>query len=79
MGYWFIYKKHVPVERLVKIRIGGKDILTTRDHLFFTDDGWVHASELKVGDVFVFKNTINCSNSIYYAYFFPIHSPPGII
>ena len=46
-----VFTNHVPASHLVKLVCGGKTIITTQDHLFFTDDGWVSAKNLKVGEL----------------------------
>lgn len=46
-----IFKNEVPVSHLCKVNLSNNThILTTKDHLFFTDDGWVCAKDLMLGD-----------------------------
>lgn len=46
-----VFKNSVPTNHLLLIHLNsGQDILTTSNHLFFTDDGWVEASNLVNGD-----------------------------
>ena len=45
-----LMKKSVPVSRLCCVTINGKAIFTTREHLFFTSNGWIEAQNLKEGD-----------------------------
>ena len=46
-----VFCNKVKTANLVCITVNGKPIVTTRDHLFFTDDGWVCAKDLKSGDI----------------------------
>ena len=45
-----LFHNTVKSENLACIRVGGRNIITTKDHLFFTDSGWVKAIDLKQGD-----------------------------
>ncbi len=46
-----VFKNSVKVENLICLHVGSRDIVTTRNHLFFTDCGWVEAANLKKGDI----------------------------
>lgn len=46
-----VFENTVKTCNLISIRVGNRVIVTTKDHLFFTDDGWVTASNLKEGDL----------------------------
>ena len=47
-----VFKNLIPLERLCIIRLtDASHILTTKDHLFFTDSGWIEASELTEEDI----------------------------
>lgn len=46
-----VFKNSVSRDRLVCVRVNGTDIVTTSDHLFFTENGWVESHNLKEGDV----------------------------
>ena len=41
----------VKIDNIAYVRIGSRDIFTTKDHLFFTDTGWIPACELSCGDI----------------------------
>lgn len=46
-----VFKNTIPLNRLVLVRLSnGQEILTTKDHLFFTKDGWVEAQHLQEGE-----------------------------
>lgn len=45
-----VFRNSVDPTNLTIVRINGSDILTTKDHLFFTDSGWVPAKDLQVGE-----------------------------
>lgn len=45
-----LFKNRVKKSNLVLLSVSGQPILTTRNHLFFTDDGWVTAENLKQGE-----------------------------
>ena len=52
-----VFKNRVFTNRLCCVTINGEQILTTVDHLFFTNDGWVSAKDLVEGDtVYVHSN-----------------------
>lgn len=55
---------NVPLNRLVLLTVSGKKIITTKDHLFFTSNGWVEAQNLVYGDILYGDNTVkeNCKN-----------------
>lgn len=44
-----VFRNSVPPERLCLVRVNGKEILTTVDHLFMTSEGWKEAGQLKAG------------------------------
>lgn len=47
-----VFKNLIPLERLCIINLtDASQILTTKDHLFFTDSGWVEASKLTREDI----------------------------
>ena len=46
----YVYKNSVLTNNLCCVKIKGKKIITTKDHLFFTDKGWIPAGYLKQGD-----------------------------
>ena len=46
----YVYKNSVLTNNLCCVKIKGKKIITTKDHLFFTDKGWITAGYLKRGD-----------------------------
>lgn len=46
-----IFKNSVLTERLCCVTINSRKIITTVEHLFFTNHGWVEASQLRKGDV----------------------------
>ena len=46
-----VFKNIVNKNRLICVRLNGENIITTCDHLFFTEDGWVKAKDLTEGDV----------------------------
>ena len=48
-----VFENIIPIDRLCLVNIGGKEILTTIDHLFFTTNGWIEARNLSEGDVVV--------------------------
>ena len=45
------FKNKIDVSNLLYLRVGNKEIITTKNHLFFTDVGWVEAQNLIKGDV----------------------------
>lgn len=45
-----VFKTSVLTSRLCCVTINSKRTITTTDHLFFTDKGWVKAKDLKRGD-----------------------------
>lgn len=45
-----VFVNNVFTNRLCCVTINGERTLTTVDHLFFTDDGWVEAQNLKIGE-----------------------------
>ena len=46
-----VFKNSVFTNRLCCVKINGIETITTVDHLYFTDNGWVKAKDLKSGDV----------------------------
>lgn len=46
-----VFHNRVKLSNLVSVRVGEKHLITTKDHLFFTDYGWVPAHKLQAGDV----------------------------
>lgn len=46
-----VFKNSVLTDRLCCVSVNGKKIITTVDHLFFTNIGWVKAGELHEGDI----------------------------
>lgn len=53
-----VFKNTVPVDHLILLRVSGRYILTTKSHLFFTDDGWVEAQNLHVGEYLYAKEDL---------------------
>lgn len=45
-----VLHNRVKSKNLISLRVGSKQIITTQDHLFFTNLGWVKARDLKEGD-----------------------------
>lgn len=45
-----VFENKVSPSNLICVKINGVDIITTKSHLFFTDEGWVEAQHLKTGD-----------------------------
>ena len=54
-----IYKTQVSTNRLCCVHIDDKSIVTTKDHLFFTNEGWIEACNLKNGDIVYNVNTVS--------------------
>lgn len=54
-----VFHNKVKTENLFFIKINGKDLITTQDHLFFTNEGWVKAKDLKPGDVLYDRETMS--------------------
>lgn len=46
-----IFKNSVLTDRLCCVTVNDRKIITTVEHLFFTNNGWVEASQLKKGDI----------------------------
>lgn len=46
-----VFENRVSPSNLLCMVVDGKYIITTKSHLFFTDEGWVEAKNLKVGDI----------------------------
>ena len=46
-----VFKSSVLTTRLCCVTINSRRIITTKDHLFFTNNGWIPAAELVVGDI----------------------------
>ena len=61
-----VFENKVKSDRLIKVYLSnGKELLTTLDHLFFTDDGWVCAKDLIKGDVlYDYKTMHNMQSTI---------------
>lgn len=53
-----VLKNKVKTDNLVLVYVNGSSILTTKDHLFFTSDGWVKAKDLVKGDVLYDNKTM---------------------
>ncbi len=54
-----IFINKVDINRLYKVKINGKYIYTTCDHLFFTQYGWLKAKDLRMGDLlFIIDSSI---------------------
>ena len=49
-----VIKKKVPISHLCRIKINGKFIYTTKNHLIFTNRGWIEAKDLTNKD-FIFQ------------------------
>lgn len=54
-----VFVNHVFTNRLCCVIVNGEPIITTVDHLFFTDEGWVEAQNLVEGDVLYDYNTMS--------------------
>lgn len=63
-----LFRNHVLTNRLCCVKVDGRNIITTLDHLFFTNNGWVEAKNLHSGDILyannVYKNLPSMSESI---------------
>lgn len=60
-----VFCNQVFTSSLICVRINGKNIITTRNHLFFTDDGWVEAEKLKEGDLlYDYSNLCNLRSRV---------------
>lgn len=46
-----VFKNTIDKDRLICVKVNSKNIITTCDHLFFTDRGWTEAKNLRSGDV----------------------------
>lgn len=46
-----VFKNKVLTDRLCCVTINNKKIITTVEHLFFTNVGWIEASKLREGDI----------------------------
>lgn len=46
-----VFKNSVFTNRLCCVKINGVETITTVDHLYFTNNGWIKAKDLKQGDV----------------------------
>ena len=46
-----VFKNKVLTDRLCCVTINNKKIITTVEHLFFTNAGWIEASNLREGDI----------------------------
>lgn len=58
-----VFVNHVFTNRLCCVIVNGEPIITTVDHLFFTDEGWVEAQNLVEGDVLYDYNTMSSMRS----------------
>lgn len=58
-----VCKKEVPLERLIYLNFGDTEIITTKDHLFFTTEGWKAAKSLTKKD-FIFSDKSYIMNNI---------------
>ena len=45
-----VFINKVSIDNLILLDIGGSRLLTTKNHLFFTSEGWVAAKDLVIGD-----------------------------
>lgn len=45
-----VFQNKVKTSNLISIRLNNRNIVTTKDHLFFTDCGWIAAQDLCEGD-----------------------------
>lgn len=54
-----VFVNHVFTNRLCCVIVNGEPIMTTVDHLFFTDEGWVEAQNLVEGDVLYDYHTMS--------------------
>ena len=54
-----VFVNHVFTDRLCCVIINGEQIITTVDHLFFTDEGWVEAQNLVEGDTLYDYHTMS--------------------
>lgn len=54
-----VFKNQVNPKRLICVHLANKDIVTTRDHLFFTPFGWIEACRLEEGDKLCSFNLID--------------------
>ena len=54
-----VFVNHVFTNRLCCVIINGEQIITTVDHLFFTDEGWVEAQNLVEGDALYDYHTMS--------------------
>jgi DNA polymerase III gamma/tau subunit len=52
----YVFKNRVLTDRLCCVKLGDKQIVTTVDHLFFTNNGWIKAQNLIEGDYVYAKN-----------------------
>lgn len=46
-----VFENNVRTSHLLSLQLGNRQIVTTKNHLFFTDEGWVQACDLKEGDI----------------------------
>lgn len=63
-----VFRNPVLTNRLCCVKLKNKDIVTTVDHLFFTNNGWIEAKNLHSGDIVyannVYKNLSSVSESL---------------
>lgn len=58
-----VCEKEVPLERLIYLNFGDTEIITTKDHLFFTAEGWKAAKSLMKKD-FIFSDKSHIMENI---------------
>lgn len=51
-----VFKNSVLTLRLCSVNVGNRSIVTTVDHLFFTNNGWIRAIDLQKGDILYANN-----------------------
>ena len=72
------FKNKVPLDRIIRINIGGRaPIFCSREHLFFTEDGWKQADQLTKNDL-IFEQVDTIMDSISQSTHFNERSPNGI-
>ncbi len=60
-----IAKKTIPLSKLIKLNFKNKSIITTKEHLFFTELGWIKAENLNNSHLIYLADSynMNCTNS----------------
>ena len=56
---------NIPLDRIIMLKIGDKKIYTTKDHLFYTNKGWVKAVDLNKDHLiysFIYDKNIVCKS-----------------